>query len=141
VSRAWQIFVAPGPEEEPLPIAASPWHQDRWVHLPKEHWGVIVDFAASIDPTAAEWLDEISTSSDPEHDHYVRLSAQDAERLLAFLRRLGEAIETAEPLVPKATDEVPDEFVNDEHVRMLEAVSAVIAEATRRGEPFRAWKE
>jgi hypothetical protein len=54
---------------------------------------------------------------------------------------LAVEIEHAEPLVPKATDEIPDRFINEEHVRMLNAVTAVIRESMRLNQPFRAWRE
>jgi len=44
-------------------------------------------------------------------------------------------------LVPAATDEVPDRYSNEEHVHMLNAVSAVLRESIRLGQPFRAWSE
>jgi hypothetical protein len=72
---------------------------------------------------------------------YVDCSHEELEQVLQFVDRLSREIERAEPLVPVATDEVPDRYPNEEHVRMLNAVAAVFRESMRVGQPFRAWSE
>lgn len=49
---------------------------------------------------------------------------------------LEDAIFKAPPLVPEPTEEFPEDFPNDEHVRMLQVVAVVLAEAKRLGQPF-----
>ena len=68
-------------------------------------------------------------------------SAEDRELLTSFIDRLKTAIEQSAPLVPEATEDVPDRFENEEHVRMQDAVAAVLTESTRLAEPIRAWSE
>lgn len=138
-SRQWQVFVAPGEETDPLPIESSPWHDERWVHIPKEHWNLILSFAKSLDSDKAEKLDVYSWATDNNEYDYIYASAEELESLLVFMKELGRKIELAEPLVPEATEEVPDEYVNEEHVRMLNAVAAVFQESIRLRQPFRAW--
>ena len=138
-SRQWQIFVAPGEETDPLPIEISPWHDERWVHIPKEHWNLILNFAEALDQNKAEQLDTYSWAADDNEYDYIYASTETLESLLVFMEELGRKIELAEPLVPEATEEVPDEYVNEEHIRMLKAVASVFRESIRLRQPFRAW--
>ena len=138
-SRQWQVFVAPGEETDQLPIEPSPWHDERWVRIPKEHWSLILSFAESLNQDKAEKLDAYSWATDNNEYNYIYVSTQELESLLVFMEELGRKIELADPLVPEATEEVPDEYVNEEHVRMLNAVAAVFQESIRLHQPFRAW--
>jgi hypothetical protein len=140
-SRQWQIFVAPGEELDPLPIASSPWHDERWVRIPKEHWSVILDFAASFSQNIAEKLDACTWAADNNENDIIDISQEDTNVLVEFLENLRHEIEISAPLMPEATDEVPDAFVNEEYVRMLDAVVAVFRESCRQKKPFRAWVE
>jgi hypothetical protein len=141
MSRRWQKFVAPGPENEELPTDPSPWHSGRWARVPQEHWDLIIDFAERLDPDKSNMLRALSWAVDDNEMDYIDISAEDLTALLPFLTQLAVEIEHAEPLVPKATDEIPDRFINEEHVRMLNAVTAVIRESMRLNQPFRAWRE
>ena len=132
--RAWQVFAAPGNDEDALPLPPSPWHVDRWARLPLEHWNLILDFAQRIDPQQARVLDQATylTHADSASDT-IALSSDQVRELVAFIARLQQEI------VPVATEEVPDEYENEEHIRMLAAVAAVFRESLRLGEPFNAW--
>lgn len=141
MSRRRQKFVAPGHEDEPLPTDPSPWHSGRWVRLFKEHWDLILDFAAKLDQVQAGKIRSLSCAADDNEMDYVYASREELESLLRFMATLASAIERAEPLVPEATDDIPDRYPNEEHVRMLIAVAAVFREAVRLGQPFRAWSE
>ncbi|MEQ9548986.1 MAG: hypothetical protein RIM23_05135 [Coleofasciculus sp. G3-WIS-01] len=140
-SRQWQVFVAPGEDTDPLPIDNSPWHDERWVRIPKEHWNLILNFAERLDLDKAEKLDGYSWAADNNEYDYIYASAEDLESLLVFMEELGRKLELADPLVPKATEEVPDEYVNEEHLRMLNAVAVIFRESIRLRQPFRAWVE
>jgi hypothetical protein len=137
--RQWQVFVAPGEETDELLIEPSPWHDERWVHIPKEHWNLILHFAESLDQDKAEKLDAYSWAADNNEYNNIYVSKEELEQLLVFIEELSRKIELADPLVPEATEEVPDEYVNEEHVRMLNAVAAVFRESIRLRQPFRAW--
>lgn len=138
-SRQWQIFVAPGEETTPLPLESSPWHDERWVRIPKEHWDLILDFARSRDAEKAKKLASFSWAADDNEYDYIYASTQELISLVAFLEELGREIELADPLVPEATEEIPDAFVNEEHVRMVNAIATVFREAIRLQQPFQAW--
>ena len=141
MSRSWQVFVAPDDESAPLPIAASPWHIDRMVRIPTEHWLLILDFAESMNLALSDELRANSRAIDHNPDDEIRIPLSRLGPLVAFLRQVKVAIGLAPPLVPEATEDVPDELTNDEHARMIEAVSAVFEEAQRLQQPFRAWNE
>lgn len=140
-SRQWQVFVAPGEETDQLPIEPSPWHDERWVRIPKEHWNLILRFAESLDQDKAEKLDAYSWAADNNEYDNIYASTEELEQLLIFIEELSRKIELADPLVPEATEEVPDEYVNEEHMRMLNAVATVFRESIRLRQPFRAWVE
>jgi hypothetical protein len=141
MSRLRQVFVAPGEENEPLPLDSSPWHIDRAVYIPREHWELILDFAAKIDPVSARKLDSYSWAADNNPDDAVDVSREEIESAIKFMQQVKLQLITVEPLVPEANEETPDSFVNEEYVRMLDAVSAVFQEALKRDESFRAWTE
>jgi hypothetical protein len=140
-SRQWQVFVAPGEETDQLPIEPSPWHDERWVRIPKEHWNLILRFGESLDQDKAEKLDAYSWAADNNEYDNIYASTEELEQLLIFIEELSRKIELADPLVPEATEEVPDEYVNEEHMRMLNAVVTVFRESIRLRQPFRAWVE
>ncbi len=139
MSRSWQLFEGPDPDDRPLPTPPSPWIEGQLVRLPLEHWQIVVDFAAKSSPDVARQLSGISFAAAGQDDDRIALEPSELQSLLKNLERLALAIRQAEPLVRVATAAVPDEFVNEEHARMVEAVRAVVTEALRLGLPFRAW--
>jgi hypothetical protein len=138
--RAWQVFIAPDADAAAsLPVAASPWHSGRETRIPREHWELVLDFGAGFDPDQAQALRDMSWSRAP--DSTVQVSTDALRSAAAFLERLQAAVLKAEPLVPVATEDIPDEYENEEHARMLAAVDAVLRESLRTGQPFKAWVE
>jgi late competence protein required for DNA uptake (superfamily II DNA/RNA helicase) len=137
----WQIFVAPGDDADLLPIPNSPWHHGRWVRIPKEHWELITDFAHQLDSEKNQKLLSYSLAEDNNEDDYIYVSVPELQSIIEFMKSLSHEIENAAPLVPYATEHIPDEYGNEEHVRMLEAVVAVFQESVSRKAPFRAWIE
>lgn len=133
MARPKQRFIAPGPEEEALPIAASPWHFARIVEFPREHWEVILEFAKGLH--SAEEIERLEEYAYPVDDELLP-ERRDGEAMIEFLRTLQAEIRAAPPLVPEVTEEFLEDLPNEDHARMLEAVAAVIAEALRLGEPF-----
>jgi hypothetical protein len=134
LGRLGQLFIAPGPEDEPLPIPESPWHAGRTVWLPMEHWQVIVQHAEQLDAERAALLRRYAYP--PERR--LLLPPQELDAALHFIGELAGSILAAAPLVPEVSEEFPEDYTNVEHARMLEAVAAVLREARRRGEPFEA---
>lgn len=141
MGRMWQMFVAPGPEDEPLPAEPLPWVEERSVILPREQWVVILDFARRFNEALTEKLSAYSLPVRAYDDDDMRVPREEAEELIQFMNHIAEEIEKADPLVPEPTEEIPDAFGNEEHARMVRAVAAVYSEALRRDEPFRAWVE
>lgn len=97
-----------------------------------EHWDVILDFAEKLN---AEKTQTLRRYSYPREGRILP-PTDELEATLAFIRDLQEEILKAPPLVPDASDLFPENFPNEEHVRMLEAVVGVLLEARRLGQPF-----
>ena len=133
ILRAWQCFVAPGDEYEPLPLRTGIWYAGRRVRFPKEHWERILEFAETVNSPAAQAL---RSYTDKDDFHYVDLTPRELEALLEFTDELQWRVMTEEPLVPSTSERFYEAFANDEHARMLKAVAAVFRESQRLREPF-----
>jgi hypothetical protein len=133
VGRLAQLFIAPGNEDDELPTAASAWHRGRYAKIPMEHWDVILDFAESLDPEKTQILRRYSY---PAPDGKLLPPAGEHETIVAFIRHLQSEILSAPPLVPEANELFPENFPNEDHAQMLDAVVAVLKEAQRLGQPF-----
>jgi hypothetical protein len=97
-----------------------------------EHWKVILDFAETLSAKKAQILRAYSY---PE-DGRTLPPREEIDAMLAFILELEEAIRKAPPLVPAVTEVFLEDYPNEEHVRMLQAVAAVLAEAKRLDHPF-----
>ena len=137
MGRIHQYFIAPGNTEEPLPIPESPWHAGHVAKLPLEHFSVILDFAQSYDAARAEELQKFALPVGGS----VSASRQALEDMQRFLAELKERILQSPPLTPEATEEIPEDYANDEHGRMLDAIAAVLEVAKQTGQPFTAGSE
>ncbi|NTX01781.1 MULTISPECIES: hypothetical protein [Myxococcus] len=138
MGRRHQVFVAPGPENEALPTEPSPWHQGREVYLPLEHWHLLLNEARHLDAAEAARLQEWSGRGALEDDTFAP-STGELDNAVAFLKRLASHVRSAPALVPEPTEEFPEDFIPEEHARMLDSVTAVFSESLQRGQPFRAW--
>lgn len=134
MGRLAQLFIAPGPEDDELATSPSAWHSGRYVTIPMEHWEVILNFASQLDEEKANILRGYAY---PENRR-VLPAKEESDMMISFIGRLQEAIIEAPPLVPEATEVYLENFPNDEHARMLDAVVAVLSEAQRLGQPFEA---
>lgn len=140
MKRGKQVFVAP-PDKDAggLPLKPSPWHVERSVYLPKEQWDLLIEVAKMIDPAKAQMLESCSTSL--KQDLTVYRSKSELLRLIDFVDNLAAHIASIPPLIPEPSEIYPEDYTNDEHVRMLLAVRTVLSEAARLGRPFLAWIE
>ncbi|MBR8839114.1 MAG: hypothetical protein DSM106950_35225 [Stigonema ocellatum SAG 48.90 = DSM 106950] len=127
MSRLCPVFEAPGSEEEELPLPPSPWHFGRQARLPKEHWERIIELAGK---QHSHWEELLEQASYLDGD-FSALTPDKTSVLRVVLNKLCQAIANAEPLVPEATVEIPEPLPNSEHVRMVEAVIAVIDESLK----------
>ena len=141
MGRRKQVFVAPGDDDDRLPIPESPWHTGRWVHLPRENWELVLDFADSLESVGGALLRRISRAPSPSTQDAVALGSQELRILHTFLGDLERSVEAAAPLIGEPTAAVPDAYTNEEHARMIRAVWAVVGEALLSAQPFRAWIE
>lgn len=132
MARRWQVFIAPGEDGEDLPIPESPWHVSRQARMPSEHWEVITEFAEKNIPGLGELLESASYFD----EDFSKWSSEKTQAMYEGLKKLCVLISQSEPLTPKVTDEIPEDYTNEEHIRMIEAVIAVIEESQRIGEMF-----
>ena len=140
MGRSWQIFAAPdGRVPSELPTEASPWHYEGWARIPEEHWHLLLDHLATWDADAAKLIRRLSFNPRFEEEDRIDASPDELEQMIRSLEALSRHLADALPLVPQASEEVPDAYVNEEHVRMIAAVKVVASEALRLGRPFRAW--
>ena len=133
-TRNTQVFVAP--EGAAVAIAPSPWFADGWVRMPYEHWALILEFARSVDEIGADNVEQLSNAGVDQVPNQPAAKLRSAE---SFLRRLAIMLPSAAPLAAAPTERVPEEYPNEEHARMCEAVAAVMAAAAEAGEPIRSW--
>ena len=141
MSKMWQVFAAPDDGSQNLPIAPSPWHAGRFTYIPREHWTVLLAFAEQIDPQRTSTLRSLSRSQNLLADDEVHAPEKDLKAANDFIRHLQSIIARSASLINVLDGEVAEYFENDEYVRMLEAVAAVLRESLRLGKPFRAWVE
>lgn len=137
-TRNTQVFVAPGDDDTPLNAEPSPWHRGRWVRLPYEHWAVILEFARTIDPIATGVLDQLSKvgAEQLSDQRTADLSlAQD------FLRRLAILLPSSPRLVDAPTTMIPEDYPNEVHAQMCDAVAAVMMAGVDTGQAIRSWVE
>lgn len=133
MGRPNQLFFAPGPDDEPLPIAASAWHSGRCVVIPLEHWEVILAFVTQTDRSLGEILECYSYPPDTRR---LLPSADELREVLQSLDQVIDRLRAAAPLVPEISERFPEDFPNEEHALMVEAAAAVFREALVRQEPF-----
>lgn len=88
-----------------------------------EHWEVILDFAERLD---AERTKTLRRYAYPENGRILP-PPEELDAMLAFIGELQEAIQRAPALVPTTTELFPEDYTNEEHARMLQAVAAVLA--------------
>lgn len=134
MSRMYQVFCAPGPEEEPLPLTESPWHVARCARAPMEHWERLEELLAMRLP---EYLDLWDQACSVDHEDF--LDRDQTEEFLRGLGKLAELVMQVEPLTPEVTEDIPENLEPREHQRMVEAVMAIAKEALRLEEPFDSW--
>jgi len=141
MARVWQIFEAPGTDGDPLPVSPSPWHEGRIVRIPHEHWSLILQFASMLDHRLSDELNSYSTPIDNNPTDEVPVALERLSIMVDFLGQVRESLRDAPPLVREASDEVPDELTNEEHVRMIDAIAAVLRESMDLRQPFMAWRD
>ncbi len=134
MSRMYQVFCAPGPEEEALPTPDSPWTVGRCSRAPLEHWERLEELLAGRLP---QYLDLWDRGCWVDHQEF--LDRDETEELRAALVQLRDLVSQVEPLTPEVTEEIPENYTPEEHQRMLSATIAVLEEALRLEEPFDSW--
>lgn len=131
MSRLWQVFCAPGPEDQPLPVDWIAFHAPRCARIPLEHW---------------ELIEELATAALPDYHEIWELAHSeeflDRDQTVEFrecLSKLHELIGRVPPLSPEVTEDIPENMDPEAHQMMVATVIAVLDEALRLEHPFDAW--
>lgn len=132
MGRRWQVFIAPGDDEQELSIPESPWHVYREARMPLEHWEVITEFAEKNIPELGKLLESASYLD----EDYSKWSDAKTQRMYEGLKKLCVLIAQSEPLTPEITDKILEDHPPEAHIKMIKAVLAVIEESQRMGEMF-----
>jgi hypothetical protein len=139
--RLFQVFLAPGAKDEPLPLEGSPWHIGHKVSIPKEHWETILDFAETFDIEKTDILRLYSNLRNENQIESVFPSGEELREIIAFIQFLIQAIEYSAPLTPETTPVILENYSNEEHMRMLRAVFTVLEVSASLQQPFKSWVE
>jgi hypothetical protein len=132
MGRRRQYFIAPGDEDQDLPIASSPWHIGRYVRLPAEHWEILTEFIEIHLPEYKDIFREASYLDGDFSDWSMEKVAEFRRGLLQLALILSES----EDLSYELTDEICEDYPNSEYVRMIDAIIAVVDESIRFSESF-----
>ncbi len=132
MSRRKQIFIAPGKEEEELPMEKTPWNIYREAVLPREHWEVIMEFAKDKMPEFGELLEEASTLD----DDFSNWNKKKTKKLYEGLKQLSKLINQSQPLTPEVNEEILENHPKEAHIKMLKAVIIVVEISLEINEMF-----
>ena len=132
MGRRWQVFIAPGEEDDDLPVEESPWNIGREARLPKEHWDLIVELAKNNDPELGVLLEQIAYLD----GDFSQWNEKKTKKLYKGLKQLCFTIDKSEPLAPEVSNEIPEDHPPEDHILMVRTVMAVIEESQRMGEMF-----
>lgn len=132
MGRRRQYFIAPGDEDQDLPIASSPWHIGRYVHLPAEHWEILTEFTRI---HSSEYRDIFKEASYLDGD-FSNWSMEKVTEFRHGLLRLKSLLNESEDLAYELTDEVYEDYPNSEYIRMIDAIIAVVDESIKSSESF-----
>lgn len=137
VRRVYQVFRAPDDEPtDKLPIPPSPWHVGRVVRLPREQWELLLSYAESVDGGGAREL--ARCSFDPDGALVI---ARSPAWLRAAISLIDQTTQKIDQFMPTLAGPEIEEFDQQEHKRMLEAVQCILRESLKLGKPFWAWLE
>jgi hypothetical protein len=132
MGRRRQYFIAPGDEDQDLPIASSPWHVGRYVRLPAEHWEILTEIIETHFPEYKELFKKASYLDGDFSDWSM-------ERVIEFrngLLKLSLILSESKDLEYELTDEIFEDYPNSEYIRMIDAIIAVVNESLECSESF-----
>jgi hypothetical protein len=132
MGRRYQRFLAPGKEELPLPIPESPWHLERRVRIPAEHWELLIEFAQEKIP---EYGDLIEKASCLDGD-FSKWSMKKTADLHTALENLCLTLSQSENFTYKGIDEIYEDYPNDVYISMIQAIIAVVDESLKTSKFF-----
>jgi hypothetical protein len=132
MGRRHQRFVAPGEEELSLSIPKSPWHLERRVRIPVEHWELLLELAHEKLPEYGNLIKKASYLDGDFSDWSMGKTAD----LRIALEKLCLILSQSENFTYKDVDEVYEDYPNDSYIRMIQAIIAVVDESLKIKEFF-----
>jgi hypothetical protein len=132
MGRRHQRFIAPGKEELPLPIPESPWHLERRVRIPAEHWELLIEFAQKKMPEYGDLIEEASYLD----GHFSQWSMKKTADFRVGLEKLCLILSHSENFTYKDVDEIYEDYPNDVYISMIQAIIAVVDESLKASEFF-----
>jgi hypothetical protein len=136
MSKVYRIFEShQAPAALSLPI--SPWHYEGLVKIPEENWQVIELAARKIDNSVVQdFFDLLQSSAERTN---VNLSSSELENYIEFFRNLQIKIQDEKILDSIDRNELVDDFYDEEYIRMLDSLIAILKEAKASHRGFKTW--
>lgn len=131
----YQTFIAPGDEDEELPIKHSPWVIDRIVSIPMRYWNVLLEYAEATNKKKGEKLDNACWSRIDE-DYNIYLSDDEIDELILFMEELCHKLKSE----PKDPIDGPEGLYNEEYINIFKVVILIFKESKSRKQPFQGWR-
>lgn len=158
-SRPYQVFRVykytkdrTGLIEDELNITSSPWHISGTTHIPLEHWNRLIEFSKILDLKLSKLLEKYSYY-EPIEEEVSPITLSDLNIISTFISNIIKEIKKlSTPLVAETEIVVwkddwkseydysnpPfwEDFVNEEYIRMCEAVKAVVDKCIKMSIPI-----
>ena len=142
ISGKEQVFVAPGDDEdEPVDQSELPWVFGRGLYFPLEHWNLLLDEAALVNPEIAALLKHASGVFAPEDTVEIALGPGQLDELIRFLDEFARYLLGRSGLAAPIPEEIDYVLPLTTYAEMVRLVRRVLEESRDRGRPFQAWTD
>jgi hypothetical protein len=135
-----QVFLAPGPEEQPLSPSPSPWIVGRMVRVPARYWHRLLIALRDIDPMAANILDAWSGSAEPDEPGERHATPEKVAVVRQALHELAARLRAGAAVTDGELDALGP-YTREDVTTIGDSVVRVFDEATAADAPFSAWPE
>jgi hypothetical protein len=120
-----------------LPLPPSPWHYEGLVRIPEENWQVIELAARQIDDLLVQkFLNLLQLLADGKN---ISSDDNELESYIKLFQDLRIKIQNEKFLDSIGRSELIDDFYDEEYVRMLDSIIAILQEAKISQSLFKTW--
>jgi hypothetical protein len=134
-----QVFVAPGPDSEPLTETELPWLAGRCLTFPAAQWRLILAEARLLDEQQAAALERCSGDFSYDSDPESTPAEAELTTLIGFLAEVGAHLAKRGAFAAEPPEDLEFFYHHDDYIGIVDLVRRVFEESKRRGRPFRAW--